>query len=132
MSVKHDSNEWTTETFELINVVPAADMFAVYAVPHPTQEGKFYLEEDRIHFLGIAKVNEHTYQGDDHSMLSKLIKTRQLPNRVVGLDLCEGYFSVCDEADNFAGLMKDGDDINDATGCLSSSYPLADEDQANE
>lgn len=114
--MKHDETECTVDTFELLNVVPVTDMFAVYAVPHPTQHGKFCLEKSPIHFIGVAKVTEITYR------LCDVISKKRVDNRIVGVDLADGYFTVCDEANNFAGLMKDGDQIDSITGCLVAQY----------
>ena len=124
------NERWTVDSFELINVVPVDKMFAVYAVPHPTQKEKFCLEKSPIHFIGIAKVTTHFWTRNEQTKRAVSLGNEPEGTRVVGIDLCEGYFSVCDEADNFAGLMKDGDDIDNAIGCLSSSYPLANQEQA--
>lgn len=116
--------EWSCEVFEILNVTPVENMLAVYAQPHPTEHGKHHLVPEPIYFIGVAKVETKFYEMQP-GCNSQCVDRCDSGTRVVGLVLAEGYFDVCNEAGNFAGLMREGDNILDANGFLDESkYPL--------
>ena len=105
------------ESYELISVQMVADLDAVYAIKN--DDGTYCLQSWPIDALGMARVTTTRHLGR-----TKLFD-RDDGTKIVGLELSEGYWHICDECDNFAGLVKRGDDIWEATGCLSlGDYPL--------
>lgn len=109
------------ESYEILSVCPATNMKAVYVIPSERQEGRFRIVCDDVHFLAVVKVTQRSYDADrNHSFISEQL----IGNSVVGLDLCDGYFSVWDEASNFLGLIRDTDDASQLH--VGSQYPLED------
>lgn len=120
-----DKKQWSVDHYTVISVTQVSGMFAVYAYDHPTENGKFYLHKEPLHFVGIAKVRTSVMRTDSNGKTCSRISELENGTQVVGLDLSEGFFTVCDEACNFAGLMREGDDIDNVTGCLNTlEYPL--------
>lgn len=94
--------------YRLIQVVPTNDFLAVYSDEIPDGSGALELITDPIDALGVAKVYEHRLG----------CKPEWSHNAVVGLHLENGYFDICDTNSNFAGLVRKGGDVANATGCL--------------
>ena len=118
-------DKWDVDDYEVISVTAVDGMVAVYAYEHPTEKGKFYLHHEPLSFVGVAKVFTKFYERVAGKDYGHVVQTVSNGTKVVGIDLSEGYFTVCNEADNFAGIMREGDNICDATGCLSIlKYPL--------
>lgn len=109
------------EHFEVLGVCPATNLKALYAVPSDKQKGYFRLECQDVDFVATVKVTEKWYSGNDGLQIQPT-RVVQAVNRVVGLDLSEGYFTVCDEASNFIGLIREGQDITDLY--IPSDFPL--------
>lgn len=119
-------DKWNVDDYEVISVTAVDGMCAVYAYEHPTEKGKFYLHKEPLHFVGVVKVTTKVYERVAGQNYGHVVQTASNGTKVVGIDLSEGYFTVCNEADNFAGIMLEGDKINDATGCLNiHKYPLS-------
>lgn len=124
-TIMPELSKWEATEYEVISVAQADKMLAVYAQRHPTEEGKFELVADPIHFVGVAKVTTLFFEKRDDEKYGRQVDTEFIGTKVVGLDLCEGFFQVCNEASNFAGLMREGDDIDRTNYCLSHrDYPL--------
>jgi hypothetical protein len=96
--------------YRLLSVIPVTDMLAVWAVDHP--DGGFYLESEPLHFIGLAEWKHYIWEGRRKKYLEDYGPT------VVGLCVSDGYFHVCEEFEDFAGMCHVGDDITEATGSL--------------
>lgn len=117
---KYRQNTTHTETFEILSVCPASNLKAVYAVESESQEGRFRLECQDVHFLGVVSVTEKTFLVGDKR--DTLLSERNVGNRVLGLSLDDGYFTVCDECSNFLGLIYPTQFATDLH--IPSDYPL--------
>ena len=117
-------NRWVY-SYELQTVTQVVGMNAVYADSHPSEKGKFHLVAFPIYFMGVAKVTRTEYCDVGAGLDLRKVQTLDEGTTIVGLELADGYFEVCNDADNFAGLLRDGEPIHDATGFLSSKYQLA-------
>jgi hypothetical protein len=114
-------NQRITETFEILNVCPAFNLKAVYAIESESQKGRFRLECEDVPFIGTVSVTEKTFLVGDKR--DTLLSERNVGNRVLGLSLYDGYFLVCDECRNFLGLIDSArQSANDLH--IPSTYPL--------
>jgi hypothetical protein len=114
-------NQRITETFEILNVCPASNLKAVYAIESESQKGRFSLECEDVHFIGTVAVTEKTFL--DGNERNTLLSERNVGNRVLGLSLDDGYFLVCDECRNFLGLIDSArQSANDLH--IPPTYPL--------
>lgn len=120
---------WQFDEFQLLQVTPCHKMLAVYAMEDESQPGKHKLEAYPIHFIAVAKVTTRFLERPKSAPKYTCGMEYQKPdvrNDIVGLDLVDGLFEVCNEASNFAGYCREGDDISLATDYLHAfDYPLS-------
>lgn len=103
---------------DVISVCPATGLKAVYVIESESQPGRYRLECQDVHFVAVVTVVEELRSIRGGRLLDKL----QHHNRVVALEMSEGYFAVCDDASNFIGLIRDGQNAMDLY--IPSEYPL--------
>ncbi len=117
-------DEYEYVSYELKSIIQVSKMYAVYANRHPTEPGKYQLGKAPLHFMGLAEVTtEWRRKTGDFS--SELISVGNVVNEPVGVSFVEGYPEICNEFGNFAGLLHEGDPIENAVGYLSpTKYPL--------
>lgn len=116
--------QWETESFEIISISPADGLLAVYAEEDPDNPGFHILKSYPVHFIGVARVTTK-YWAREQNRGPAMVGT-EIHKRVVGIDLSDGYFTPCDEASNFSGIARAGDDIRNAIGMLNlNKYPLS-------
>lgn len=111
VSMSAEDSYYNVDSYEILQVIPVSGYSAVFSQPHPTEEGKLLLEPEPIHFLGLVKVTVESFVRRSGFKSSISLGSECIGNRLLGLTLCGGFFDVCDEASNFAGLIRDGDDI---------------------
>ena len=119
MSTK--ATTWESDWYDILSVVPAANLLAVFAYEIESGEdaGMYELVAEPIRFLAVCKVTTKHCRGVKGEIGKVKIDYEESRNEVCGLQLYEGgVFEVVNEASNFAGLMYEGDDINQCTGHL--------------
>jgi hypothetical protein len=117
-------DEYDYVSYELKSIIQVEKMYAVYAVEHPTEQGKYRLSKTPLHFMGLAeaKTERMRVTGD---FSSEVLYVDDISNEPVGVCFYSGYPEICNEADNFAGILHEGDPIENADGCLHRGrYPL--------
>lgn len=101
----------------------------MYAEDDDENEGKFKLVAYPIRFLAIAKRTRKFLEKPKDApemTVGRECESPEVDNVVVGLDLADGLFDVCNEMSNFAGYCFEGEDISQATGYLHyRDYPLS-------
>ena len=101
---------WSRTSYKILQIIPASGYRAVYAHLVNAETGEFRLESDGIDFLAICRVTENEYGRDEHG-LERECETF-ITNEIVGLQLdVTGEWMITNDAENFAGLCRDGDDI---------------------
>lgn len=106
------------DSYELLQIAPVSGVEAIYAVAQEV-DGSAILDSWPIDAIGVAKVTTRYFEYPDvYDGTSREYKKPTFSREVVGLQLNEGWYSVCNEADNFAGLMKTGQNREDSAGCL--------------
>jgi hypothetical protein len=115
--------DWSYEEYELLQVVLTREFEAVYA-GEKDGDGLHPLTSWRVDAIGVARVTTRYVVGEIGKRIHRVVR-KTVVNEIVGLEFEDGYWQVCNEASNFAGLMKSGGDIREATGCLNvADYPL--------
>jgi len=99
--------------------MPATGFVAVFAMDSETSD-KCWLESVPIDLLAVVDVVEKTLEGKIGAVGREV--GREEYTDVVGLELDDGFFQVVNDASNFAGLQRVGEDINDAIGSLHVEY----------
>lgn len=119
------TKQWQVEYYEILSVTQVTGMYAVYAGKSDSEERKYELFKHPIYFIGVAKVKIVTMEMFEKEKNSRVVHEELQGTRVVGLELSNGFFDICNEANNFAGLLMEGEPIENATGFLDpSEYPL--------
>ena len=120
---------WEYDQYELLSITPCENVLAVYAEEDTEEEGMFKLAAYPIRFLATAKRTTRFRQKPKNSppgTVGMEYAEPDVENVVVGLELENGWFSVCNEMDNFAGYCFRGEDISNATGYLHCrKFPLS-------
>ena len=120
---------WKFDEFEILQVIQCSDVLAVYAIQAGAHPEKYKLESWPIHFLAVAKVTTRFMERPkdaDTTVISRERKSPEVCTAVVGLELSDGSFEVCNEASNFAGYCMKGDDISEACYYLDwNEFPLS-------
>lgn len=106
--------KWHYKTFKLLQIMPANGEYAIYAHEDGT------LDITKVDMLAIAKVTTierygHTAVNDCRFNKEKVVDT---DNEIVAIQLREGYFNICNEDSNFAGLCYENQDPWECLGSL--------------
>ncbi len=109
----------TFETYKLLQIIPTDDFLAVYVVDATDGQGK-ELQAWPVDALGLATVTVRTQRYEDRDGgRVKLHEEEALEeNEIVGLELVDGEWCICQENSNFAGFCRKGGDIQKATAHL--------------
>lgn len=120
---------WQFDEYEILQVIQCTGIQAVYAQEDEANPGKFRLEGGPIELLAVAKKTTTFLEKAKDAPIAtrwRKCKDAEVENVIVGLELIDGSFEVCNEASNFAGYCRDGDDITKATAHLPTrDYPLS-------
>lgn len=120
---------WDYTDYKILQIIQCTGMQAVYAYDDVDNPGKYKLEANPIRFLAVANMTTRFCERSKDSPLSispREYRDAEVENVIVGVELTDGYFVVCNDADNFAGYCFEGDDISSATAYLSlRNYPLS-------
>ena len=84
-----------------------------------------YLEGFPLDALAVATATTHFMRAPaprDFKASEEDYRASESVKDVVGLELVDGYFQIVNEAANFAGICKKGDDATKVDGCLSVEY----------
>jgi hypothetical protein len=95
------------------------DYLAVWA--DEAADGSVELNAAPIQALGVARGIRKTYEQREGQQVPSVVRTDHATD-IVGLELKEGYWTVINESENFAGLCRKGEDIYQAIGCLNGDY----------
>jgi hypothetical protein len=119
-------DKWSHDNYELLQAFQCKGVLSVWAMEDENNPGKHKLEAIPIHFMAVAKVTTRYFQKPTGANYRSVQQYREpyTETRLVGLDLADGYFEVCEEASNFAGYCMEGDDISKATGCLDGKFDI--------
>lgn len=118
---------WERTLYELISVTITDAFAAVYAVhadpaTPQTADSPVTLEAMPVDAIGVAKRTvRHFRRAASHGTCDSY---KDVPDgtEVVGLDLFDGSWLICQEDGNFAGMIRRGDDPSQAIDCLDPAY----------
>jgi hypothetical protein len=100
--------------YDPISIMPAGDLLAVY---QETVNGKDEACSHPITCLAVCRVIEYLFRVDElgNNLNPGMEGTKGHEyNRVCGMELgAEGDLFVCDEMENFLGLIRAGESAND-------------------
>lgn len=105
MSEQKKSSEIIEVTdYEILNVTFCS---GIYAIHHkPSKKGEFFAY--LIDAVGVAKPTTTYRERGKHPKEDETVKG---PNHVVGLQIADGVFQVCDEDAHFMGLYTKSDHV---------------------
>lgn len=114
---------WEEVTFELLSITPCENVLAVYA-EEEDEEKKPVFRSYPVRFLALAKATTRFFKKEKGAPDWGKVEHRdeEVENIVVGLDLAEGYFDICNKMGNFSGYCFVGDDISKATSYLNMEW----------
>jgi hypothetical protein len=120
--------DFELKNYELLQVFSVSGMLTVFAIEDDENEGKFKLEAEPLSLMALAKVTTRSIRrardAPEFSPGTDL-HSPDVRNEIVGVYLDGGMFEVCNEASNFAGYCKEGDDIATAIGYLCrKKFPI--------
>lgn len=107
---------WEVVEYKKKQVIPAEGYVAVY-----WEDGHFWTR--KIDFLCLVEVTIETWGGDKSDLASiRRISSEHDGEEIVGLifESGIGLFEIVNEAANFGGLAKRGDDFSKITACLKN------------
>jgi len=116
---EQNARYWQVKDYTIRQIMPATGFVAVFAMDSETSD-KCWLESVPIDLLAVVDVVEKTLEGKIGAVGREV--GREEYTDVVGLELDDGFFQVVNDASNFAGLQRVGEDINDAIGSLHVEY----------
>lgn len=88
------------DVYEIRQLIPVSDYEAVYSHTHGDGEPKTFTR-NRIEFIGVAMtkvLDDGIWRNDWRA--------------IVGIELCDGSFHICNEADNFEGFVRCGEELS--------------------
>jgi len=113
------------DVYQLVQIMPADGYVAVFAVEDLGSPGDYRLAPVPVDCLGLASITTETHEeiqiDEDVRLLSPGQKFGPV-TEVVGLILEEGEWQIANEAENFAGLARSGEDISSVTWSLDPVY----------
>lgn len=126
MRTKDGYDYWEYDSYEIRQIVLTTEYQAVYA--EEDKNGDCTLRAYPLDALGVATVSRHFLRRSITDRPAKKYQPGEeyqppdITQDIVGLDLADGYFQVVQDANNFAGIARKGEDINQATGYLEYEY----------
>lgn len=123
MSVTDDTtrkrHKFEIDTYELMSFQIVAGYVAVLA--DRDDAGETTLSFMAVDGIGLARKVTQFVEGYVGECYDTETHAREVTTEMVGVWLEGGYWKIINEVTNFAGLCRAGDDIYEATGCLSYS-----------
>ncbi len=110
---------WDRDTFHIRQLFPGSGFQVVYSME---KDGDYELVSYPCEMLAVAKVVTKTYRRPKGSDEAGAVVKKRKSMQVVALELAEGYWQVCNDSANFAGIKRVHDNIDEATGCLNVAY----------
>ena len=113
---------WEYTDYEILQIVPTNEYRAVYCIE---EDGKASLQAWAIDALAVAKATTRFMRRPSDAKSFVAGRDCQDPdtrNEVVGVNLADGFWEVCNQVANFAGLCRVGQDISQCTGELRPEY----------
>ena len=117
----YERQQFTVSDFKLLQVFPVTDYLAVYAEEDQDDPTKYKLVAHPIHLLALADVVESTIESGDGKPV-RVLSIHDPFRAIVGVDLSEGGFDICNEDRKFAGICREGDDISKVDWHLNIEY----------
>jgi len=125
MTIKKDGYEyWDYSEYKLLSLMPVSGIFCVFCCEQ--EDGSFKQQGFPLDVLCVAEVTVVTRRrrsdlprGEGVEVVSEVVDDN---NSIVGASLTEGHFQICEQASNFSGYMKEGDDIEDVTWYLEPEH----------
>jgi len=108
---------WESTAYHLLTVAPVAGLLSVWAEDRP--DGSCRLYATRCLAIGVEEVVTTLWEAGSPA---RKVESYEPRREVVHLDLSDGFWHVCEEAENFAGGCPEGEDIYRATGCLRGEH----------
>ncbi len=116
-------HRWQYDSYEVLNITPCTGYLAVWAVDCEDGSGECEMWSHPVDALSVARVTTTFLERPfGSSKVGVEYAQREVRNKIVGLELLDGWFDVVQDADNFAGLCREGDDIQQMDGCLKPKY----------
>lgn len=96
---------------------------AVFAVDEKG-DGLLDLISEPIDAIGVAEVCEEWVHGQwiNGKWFEKSRSKAEISTCLVAMRLMDGWWQILEENDNYAGMMKSGENIENAVGCLTGEY----------
>ena len=111
---------WTSRRYELMSLTPVTGYVAVFV--QDADDGAAYLETESVDAVGLANVTTHFHELPPGWKTSREHRERETEVEPVTLILMDGGWEICEEAFNFAGLARSGNDITKVNSQLNYSY----------
>ena len=118
---------WTGSDYKIIQLIldVPTEYKAIWAFADDEKDavhGPHHLEAREIEALGVVEVTQTTYRrAKDQGGRGVAVETSEY-NSVVALELADGYWQVCNDCSNFAGIMREGQALGDCIGELDSTW----------
>lgn len=124
MSRRDDGyDHWIYNHYELLQIIPVkpGEFLAVYA-GDKKDDGTCEVFGSAVDALALARVTTKHMRRRKGAAPIKSPAEQEFADdvevHVVALGLSDGYWHICQDSANFAGLCRDGEDIYEAHGCL--------------
>ena len=121
-----DLETWSANDYEIIQMIlnVPAQYKAVWAFldNDDDPDDPCHLEALPIEALAVAECITSHYRRPVGSKEAGTVYATEKHNTIVVLECVEGWWQVANEANNFAGIMRDGQDIADCCGELDHHY----------
>lgn len=108
---------WSMTDYEILSFELTAQFVAVFA--EKGDDGITDLFSEPIQAIGLAKVTTQHVEGIRGKGVMRDIDEPDIRNELIALQLRDGYWQIANDASNFSGVAKVGDDISTATGYLN-------------
>lgn len=111
---------WTYSDYRILQIMPGDGYLVVYAME---KDGKTYLESRPCEMLAVVDVTTVDYRRHKSAKLSDYEEIEKNESSdVAALCLSGGWWEVCNQDSNYAGMCRVGEDISEVTGYLTRDY----------
>lgn len=112
---------WTANEYSIRQFIPTDKYLAVFAYD---QDGPLRLVAEEIDGIAVARVSEVTREGhlENGMVVDSRVVHRDIHFDIVGVMLSEIGFDVCEENENFTGMIRRGESVETTP---SASYSMS-------
>lgn len=115
-----ERTNYEIDDYEILSVAPTNDFVAVYV--DEGLDGQCDLIANRVDAIGLVRITRRYVEGVKGYHYDEEIDDPDTWTEIAGLELIDGTWERCEEACNFAGLMRVGDDISRFNSLIDKRY----------